>query len=221
MNRKPENFRELNHLIETSSRWFEKSISCEEVKNIRECEDGDLNTIYIIADVQPDLPGLDIYERRDYAYRIQPTEPNYVSCNMKPERTYVVSFNHFDDFKKSEWYDKCIDAFSSGYCDESLSEDVFEAVTDPTSAYIHASLIGYHKDWLGNSRPNDVPDKISMELYSDETLSIVFNDESYEADIYDFISAYKLVNALKDKGIEFEDSGKDVSIKIKYPEKED
>lgn len=140
-------------------------------------------TVYTISDV---------YSEHSYG----------LSCKSEKIGSY-----DFEEFKNTEWWDKCLKAWKDGSADGSWYSDVCSEVEPYEDyAYMEMQVSEQYRDWLGNNRQSKGTHDLSINVdkLSGE-IELLYDKKAYAFTMDELKDLFRIKELLNEQHIELED----------------
>lgn len=196
----PKTIYDLWWMRETSHR---DSIDCKQIR--------DTNTkpeVGIVDNERIDISidcYADVVTVKKTVYTISNVHSKYsygLSCEPKKIENY-----NFDEFKNTEWWGKCLEAWKDGSTDGSWYGNVYSEVEPyEDSVYMEAQVSRQCYDWLMNKRQLKEIHDLSIKVDKlDGEIELSYDEESYVFTIDELKDLFRIKELLDEQHIELED----------------
>ena len=196
----PKTIRDLWWMRETS---YRDSIDCKQIRDINtkpEVGIVDNEKTYIIIDCYADVVAVkktvhtisDVYSEHSYS----------LSCKSEKIGSY-----DFEEFKNTEWWSKCLEAWKDGSTDGSWYSDVRSEVEPYEDyAYMEMQVSEQYHDWLGNNRQSKGTHDLSINVdkLSGE-IELLYDKKTYAFTMDELEDLFRIKELLDEQHIELED----------------
>lgn len=185
---------------ETSHR---DSIDCKQIRNTHiEPEVGivDNEKTDIIIDCYANVVAVE-----KIVYTISNVHTKY-SYGLSGESKKIGNYD-FDEFKNTEWWGKCLEAWKDGSTDGSWYGNVYSEVEPyEDSAYMEMQVSRQCYDWLMNKRQLKETHDLSIKVDKlDGEIELSYDEESYVFTIDELKDLFRIKELLNEQHIELED----------------
>ena len=196
----PKTIYDLWWMRETSHR---DSIDCKQIRNTYiEPEVGivDNEKTDIIIDCYANVVAVE-----KIVYTISNVHTKY-SYDLSGESKKIGNYD-FDEFKNTEWWGKCLEAWKDGSTDGSWYGNVYsEAEPYEDSAYMEMQVSRQCYDWLMNKRQLKETHDLSIKVDKlDGEIELSYDEESYVFTIDELKDLFRIKELLNEQHIELED----------------
>ena len=196
----PKTIYDLWWMRETSHR---DSIDCKQIRNTHiEPEVGivDNEKTDIIIDCYANVVAVE-----KIVYTISNVHTKY-SYGLSGESKKIGNYD-FDEFKNSEWWGKCLEAWKDGSTDGSWYGNVYSEVEPyEDSAYMEMQVSRQCYDWLMNKRQLKETHDLSIKVDKlDGEIELSYDEESYVFTIDELKDLFRIKELLNEQHIELED----------------
>lgn len=196
----PKTIYDLWWMMETSHR---DSIDCKQIRNAHmEPEVGivDNEKTNIIIDCHANVVAVE-----KTVYTISNVHNKY-SYSLSGELKKIGNYD-FDEFKNTEWWGKCLEAWKDGSTDGSWYGNVYSEVEPyENSVYMEAQVSRQYYDWLMNKRQLKETHDLSIRVDKlDGKIELSYDEESYVFTIDELKDLFRIKELLNEQHIELED----------------
>lgn len=196
----PKTIYDLWWMRETSHR---DSIDCKQIRNTHiEPEVGivDSEKTDIIIDCYANVVAVE-----KIVYTISNVHTKY-SYGLSGESKKIGNYD-FDEFKNTEWWGKCLEAWKDGSTDGSWYGNVYSEVEPyEDSAYMEMQVSRQCYDWLMNKRQLKETHDLSIKVDKlDGEIELSYDEESYVFTIDELKDLFRIKELLNEQHIELED----------------
>lgn len=196
----PKTIYDLWWMKETSHR---DSIDCKQIRNTHiEPEVGivDNEKTDIIIDCYANVVAVE-----KIVYTISNVHTKY-SYGLSGESKKIGNYD-FDEFKNTEWWGKCLEAWKDGSTDGSWYGNVYSEVEPyEDSAYMEMQVSRQCYDWLMNKRQLKETHDLSIKVDKlDGEIELSYDEESYVFTIDELKDLFRIKELLNEQHIELED----------------
>lgn len=125
-----------------------------------------------------------------------------LSCKSEKIGSY-----DFEEFKNTEWWSRCLEAWKDGSTDGSWYNDVRSEVEPYEGyAYMEMQVSEQYRDWLGNKRQSKETHNLSVNVdkLSGE-IELLYDKETYAFTIDELKDLFRIKELLDEQHIELED----------------
>ena len=202
----PQNCADLARMIETSSKWFDGTIEYEG-HNHDDAKVGDLceESVHVRVDVANGIV-------RVFAREMRVGEVlGHRHYSLTPKTIWENEYS-FDEFRRSEWWEKALAAFENGDCDASRFGFDVQEYDDGATLAIEACIEEHYRDFFNNTRTGKGERKIAIYVDLDGKVELHDADGRWRSyDISEWLDAMEIREKLTSRGVEVSTSGLSVS----------
>lgn len=200
--KEPENVADLARMIDTSTGWFDGTVSWKDLRCGKPYEVGmeSDESVHVAAREYSDT--VEVYLLRNVVSKVR--SPS--SCSLEGRRAWSKEMS-FDEFRASEWWPMAMEKFKDGSCDASEVYVMAESDGEGRNGHVEvtAQCERRYRDFLGNSRTSKDVDKVVFWLCGNGDAGFSFNGDDYEFSIEDLAGYVKRAREFEDAGVKMED----------------
>ena len=149
-----------------------------------------------------------------YADVVTVNKTVYIISNVHSEYSYGLSCKSekigsydFEEFKDTEWWGKCLEAWKDGSTDGSWCGDVYSKVEPYEDyAYMEMQVSRQYYDWLMNKRQSKETHNLSIEVDKlDGEIRLLYDKKEYTFTMDELKDLFRIKELLNEQHIELED----------------
>lgn len=149
-----------------------------------------------------------------YADVVTVNKTVHIISNVYSEYSYGLSCKSekigsydFEEFKDTEWWDKCLEAWKDGSTDGSWYGDVYSEIEPYEDyAYMEMQVSRQYYDWLMNKRQSKEAHDLSIKVDKlDGEIRLLYDKEEYTFTMDELKDLFRIKELLNKQHIELED----------------
>lgn len=189
--------------------WWMRKTSHQDSIDYKQIRDINTKPEVGIVDNEKTYIGIDCY-----ADIVTVNKTVHTISDVHSEYSYALSCKSekigsydFEEFKNTEWWNRCLEAWKDGSTDGSWYNDVRSEVEPYESyAYMEMQVSEQYRDWLGNKCQSKETHNLSVNVdkLSGE-IELLYDKETYAFTIDELKDLFRIKELLDEQHIELED----------------